>query len=534
MRSSLVLFVCVLVQEASAQQGWLPLSRMVDMPYEGAMRKSASDPALHSAIRPYLREDLARIPGADTLLPHAWKPWLDSIADPTHRVFGTPLVEALVGVSPGEKDLFKMRNGLGGTLTWNATKRWTLNTDIMVWGELLPNYLDSFATASSVAPGEGYVGSGDLRVHHDWNAYADYKAGTYFHFTLGRGKNFFGEGLRSLFLSDNAYSYPYLKITTSVWKVRYVNLFGAMSDIRGTGGRWNEFDLKFTSMHYLSWNALKRLNVGIFEAVVWQDNDPSYRRGFDINYLNPVLFYRPAEYGVGSPDNALLGFAVNVRVGKRTLLYSQLMFDEFLLANVRAGQGWYGNKQGLQLGALSHDAFGQKGLFLRAELNYVRPFMYTHSDTRQNYAHFNQPLAHPYGSNFFEGLLQGEWRKGTWMLSNVLSIAVLGQDTGSTANSSWGSNIFLPESARPLRDAVRPDNFGFYLGDPTQVMLYHNELRMGRLLEPRSGLMLEAAWTLRVRAPEVGEGLTTNYFRVGISANLRDRHSLQDARYSLP
>ena len=34
--------------------------------------------------------------------------------------------------------------------------------------------------------------------------------------------------------------------------------------------------------------------------------------------------------------------------------------------------------------------------------------------------------------------------------------------------------------------------------------------------------------------PEVGEGLTTNYFRVGISTNLRDRHSFQDARYNLP
>ncbi len=301
------MFVCVLVLQASAQQGWLPLSRVVDMPYAGTMRKASSDPALHSAVRPYLREDLANIPGADTLLPHAWKPWLDSLTDPRKRVFGVPLVEALMGASPGEKNVFKMRSGLGGSITWNATKRWTLNTDIMVWGEVLPNYLDSFASASSVAPGEGYVGSGDLRVHHDWNAYADYKAGKYFHFTLGRGKNFIGEGLRSLFLSDNAYSYPYLKITTSVWKVRYVNLFGAMSDIRGTGGRWNEFDLKFTSMHYLSWNALKRLNVGIFEAIVWQDNDPSYRRGFDVNYLNPVLFYRPAEFGVGSSGQCVAG-----------------------------------------------------------------------------------------------------------------------------------------------------------------------------------------------------------------------------------
>ncbi len=35
--------------------------------------------------------------------------------------------------------------------------------------------------------------------------------GKYINFTLGRGKNFFGEGYRSFFLSDNAYSYPYFK-----------------------------------------------------------------------------------------------------------------------------------------------------------------------------------------------------------------------------------------------------------------------------------------------------------------------------------
>jgi hypothetical protein len=518
-----------------AQQGWLPLSGDVDAPFAQRMRSHKSDPALHSAIRPYLREDLRLIPGADTLVPRPWKAWLDSLGDPTHRVHGSPLIEALVGVSPGEKDVLKFRTGLGGWLQWNAGERWTLHADGMIWAEALPNYLDSVANSIHVVPGEGFAGDGPTFVHHDWNAWADYKAGKYFHLTLGRGKHFFGEGLRSLFLSDNAYSNPYLKLTTTVWKVRYVNLFATMSDIRGTGGRWNDFDLKFASMHYLSWNALKRLNIAVFEAIIWQDNDPAYRRGFDVNYLNPVLFYRPTEFSLGSPDNALLGFAMNVRVGRRSLIYSQLMFDEFLLRNVRAGEGWYGNKQGLQVGVVGHDAFHQPGLTLRTEFNYVRPFMYAHSDTRQNYAHFNQPLAHPYGSNFWEWLVQGEWRKDRWLLRDVFSFAVLGQDTSAAENSSFGNNLFLPESARPVRDSEgRPENYGYYLADPSQVTLYHNELKAGWILDARSGWMIEAAWTLRVRSPDLGEGLTTNYFRVGVAVNLRERHAFQESRYALP
>jgi hypothetical protein len=313
-----------------------------------------------------------------------------------------------------------------------------------------------------------------------------------------------------------------------------VNLFALMDDIRGAGGDPTRFAKKFTSMHYLSWNISKVVNVGLFEAIVWQDNDPRYPRGFDLNYINPVVFYRPVEFGLGSPDNALLGLAVNVKVSRRVLAYGQLMFDEFLLSSVRAGQGWYGNKQGLQLGVVAHDAFRQKGLTLRGEVDYVRPSMYTHSDTRQNYSHYRQPLAHPYGSGFVEALAQGEWRRGPWLVGNVFSYALMGRDTSDAAHSSYGNNIFLPESDRILRDGVRAQNFYYYIGQPTRVEVFQDELRVGYQLEPRSGLMLEAAYTFRAEAPETGDALLTNYVRVGLSANIRDRHPFQAVRYKLP
>lgn len=534
MRQALVATLMWLASTCWAQQGWLPLGRVVDGPYTARMCSPKSDFALHSAIRPYAREDMKLLGMADTLFPAGQFTWLQLLTDPANKWSGGPLVDLSAGPSFGEKDIVKFRAGGGAWLDWSAGPRWTLHVDGMLWGESLPNYLDSMATLQHVTPGEGYAQNGATILHGDWNGYADYKAGEYVRLTLGRGKHFFGEGLRSLFLSDNTYSYPYLRITTTAWRIKYVNLFAAMSDIRGTGGTWREYDLKFSSMHYLSWNALKRLNIGVFEAIVWQDNDPAYRRGFDVNYLNPVMFYRPAEFSLGSPDNALLGFSANMRVGRRSLIYSQLMFDEFLLSFVRGGEGWYGNKQGLQLGVTGHDAFHVKGLQLRAEFNYVRPFMYTHSDTRQNYAHFNQPLAHPYGSNFRELIAQGIYRKGQWYLENTFSVATLGQDTSTSQYSSYGSNIFRPESERPLRDGVRPEEFGFYLGDPSKVVLYHNEVRAGWIIEPHSGLMLEAALTTRVRNPEYGADLVTNYLRIGISTGFRSRHAFQDARYSLP
>ena len=513
-----------------AQQGYLPLSSVIDGRTTARMHAYGSSG--HSGIRPYARADQPDLM-QDSLRPKAMLGVFDRWADDSAHFRGGPLLDAQGGMDLGGDAAFLHRLGGGFWTDADVGKHWTFHLDGMAWSERFTGYLDSLVRATQVTPGEGYAyGNGPAYTHYDWNASADVSVGRYFHFTLGRGKNFFGEGLRSLFLSDNTYSYPYFKITTTAWHIKYVNLFTQMSDVRGAAGDPQNYLRKFASFHYLSWNASKRVNFGVFEAIVWQDNDPNYPRGFDINYVNPMVFLRPVEFSLGSPDNALLGFAFNVKVGKRTLLYSQLMLDEFLLANVRAGDGWYANKQAFQVGAVGHDVLGQKGLMLRAEFNYVRPFMYTHSDTRQNYSHAGQPLAHPYGSNFWEALVQGEWRKDRWVLRDLFSVAVMGQDTGTSANSSYGNNIFLNENSRPLRDSTRYENFDYYLGDPMKVTILHNELSMGYLVAPRSGLMLELAWTLRSRSPEVGQGLT-NYIRLGISTYFRDRHPVQEARYVL-
>ena len=514
---------------AFAQQGCLPLSRTMDGPYTALMHRS--DVAAHSTIRPYLREDLRSLPGADTILPPAWVKWLGRAADPAKRWHGGPLADAMAGASSGEKAPLKHRTGIGGWLEWNATPRLTLGADVQGWTEALPNYLDRYAYVAEVAPGGGYAHfTNDQVQHYDWNAHADYKAGEYFHLTLGKGRNSIGEGYRSMFLSDEAYSYPYLRITTTAWHIRYMNLFAMMDNIRGAHGNPGNFGRKFTSMHYLSWNISKRVNAGFFEAIVWQDNDPKYPRGFDISYVNPVIFMRPVEYGLGSPDNALMGAALNVKVGKQAQLYSQVILDEFLLGHVRAGDGWYGNKQGLQVGAVAHHAFHVKGLQLRAEVNYARTFMYAHYDSRQNYAHHGQPLAHPYGSGFLEGLVQGEWRKGSWLVSNVFSYAIMGQDTTLGPGGSYGNNLFRSDSDRPAGENGRVRDFGYRLGDPSEARVVQNEFRIGHWLAPQSGLMLELAWTLRSETSGHAPDRVTNYLRIGLSANLHQRHPFQAVR----
>lgn len=528
----IALFATALLQGAllQAQAGLLPLSRTMEAPHAAALHRYRN--SWHTAIRPYLREDLARLPGADTLPTPALLPVLDRWATGA-RFRGGPLADVAAGYSMDSLGSATLRSGAGAWLQFDALPNLTFHLDGQAWYERFPSYLDTLVRATRVAPGEGWAHPrSDAFLHQDWNAHADLATGRFFHITAGRGRHFWGEGHRSLMLSDNTTSYPYLRITTTAWRFRYVNLYALMRDMRLSGGVARRGQLKYASMHYLSLDVSPRINIGLFEAVLWESNDPDYPRGFEFSYWNPVIFYRPVEFGLGSPDNALLGFALNIKAGRNSLFYSQVVLDEFLLGEVRSGRGWFANKQAIQAGWMAYDAFRIPGLDLRTELNYVRPFMYTHNDTRQNYAHYNQPLAHPYGANLLEVLAIADRRWARWDLREHMSVAVMGVDTGAW---SWGSDPFRPEDDRPPRDAVgRKENYGYFLGDPLKATLFFNELRVGWRVADRSALRLEAAWVFRSWVPEVGETGVENWVRLGLVCRFRERYTDQQVRYRLP
>jgi hypothetical protein len=512
-----------------AQPAWMPLSRLVEHPYAAAMHGKGS--TMHTAIRPYRRSEVMALVGADSLRPTAAWNALDRWAGAGNgrRFRFGPLLEATGGFDASAQNTFLVRSGGGAWLEADLGSKFHVHLNGMGWQERLPRYLDSLAGATQVTPGEGYAEtSGDGRSHYDLQGHLSWDPGKYFNITLGRGRNFFGEGYRSLHLSDEAYSYPYLRITTTFWKVKYVNLFSQLRDIRGAGGDPTRFAKKYTSMHYLSWNISDRVNLGIFEAIVWSAGDSLYPRGFDVQYLNPVIFYRPVEFAIGSPDNALLGGALNVRAGRSTTLYLQVMLDEFLLEQVRSGNGWYANKQAVQMGVMARNAFRVDGLDLRGEWNLVRPFMYTHSDTRQNYAHFAQPLAHPYGSNFQEVLVHVDRSKGRWDLGARASMAWLGSDSAA----SYGNNIFRPESDRP-RSLGEPVNFGYRIGMNGPYTLFHAEARAGWTLDPHTATRLQASVLWRQRSVPNGPTTDDLVLRLGLVCHFRERYVDQEVRYRL-
>ncbi len=521
----------VLAACALAQPAWLPLSREVERVHLKGLYELGSP--VHTSIRPYRRDQLWQAHEADTLRPKAAWATLDRWAGVRNgrKLRWGPLLDAAGGLEPGTTTEPVYRAGAGFWLDADLHEKLSFHFNGQAWDQRFPTYLDTLVRATQVTPGDGYAfGSGPNYSHFDINGHISWDPGKYFNLTLGRGRNFFGEGHRSMMLSDEAYAYPYLRVTTKVWHLQYVNLFTAMSDIRGAGGDPSRFDRKYTSMHYLSWNVSKRVNLNVFEAIIWSAGDSAYPRGFDVNYLNPIIFYRPVEYGIGSPDNAMLGLGLNVKVGKKTLLYSQVMLDELIVEEVREGTGWFGNKQSLQLGVLARDAFAVKDLVLRGEWNVVRPFMYTHSDTRQNHAHFGQPLAHPYGSNFQEVIVHADRTVDRWNYGLRTSMAWLGSDT----EFSFGNNIFRPEQDRPVLENGNYRDRGYTIGAARQIDLFHAQLRGGYLLDPSTGTRLEVSYLYRSRTGEGLETEQTHVLRLGVVCHFRQRYHEQEVRYVLP
>lgn len=534
MRAALVLLIALLAVEGWAQPAWLPLSRDIERTWAPAVERTSSP--MHSAIRPYRRSELDALGLPDSLRPASALQALDRWAGVRNgrKLRWGPLLDLQGGMAMDTAAVPTHRVGAGLWLEQDLGSKWSVHASGMSWHERLPNYLDSFALATQLVPGEGigyepFALTGERTyAHYDWNALVSWDAVKQLNLTFGRGRNFFGDGHRSLLLSDEATSYPHLKVTTTIWQLKYVNLFAAMNDIRGADGDPRHFRRKWSSMHYLSWNAGKRINVSLFEAVVWSQGDSLYPRGFDINYLNPVIFYRPVEYNLGSPDNALLGLTFSVKANQGLMVYGQFVLDEFLLDEVRDGNGWWANKQALQLGVVGRDPYGLEGWTLRAEWNVVRPFMYTHSDTRQNYAHFGQPLAHPYGSNFQEVLAHAEHSHGRWRHGVRASFAWLGRDSVV----SFGNNIFRPESERkPGRVAVR--NYGYRIGEVQQYTLLHLEARSGWLLDPSTGTRAEVSALFRSLALQSGATTNELVISVGVACYFRERHPEQEPRYVL-
>jgi len=376
----------------------------------------------------------------------------------------------------------------------------------------MPLYGQAFQDTTGAVPHAAFWKefNGDGYDYFLAEGYLNFKITKFIEASLGHGRHFMGNGYRSLFLSDFAPPALYARFTTSFWKLKYTSIFTQMTaDVQRAN---NVFPKKYVVMHHLSWDVFKNLNVGIFEGIAYGRKDNRKNDALELGYLNPVIFYRSVEQNLGSADNAMLGVDFRWNLMRTLQFYGQIVLDEFVLSEVQAGNGWWANKQAFQLGAKYFDVFGMKNLDLQGEINYVRPYMYTHFNDEEpsNWMHFNQPLAHPLGANFQE--LVGIVRYQPMPRLQLVGKAFLIRTGDDVNGSNVGTNILIDNT-------IRDGEYGHEMAQGVETNIRLLSFRASYQI--RHNIFLDAQAVLRDKDSAIdSRDLQTTWLQGGLRINL--------------
>ncbi|WP_269685783.1 energy transducer TonB [Flavobacterium lacustre] len=339
----------------------------------------------------------------------------------------------------------------------------------------------------------------------------------FFDLQLGYGRNFIGDGYRSLIESDGASPYPYFKVNTNFWKIKYTNTYMWLKDVRPEVTIERTYATKFMANHYLSWNVSNRLNLGFFESVIWTNTND---RGFDLSFVNPIIFYRSVEFASSArTGNALLGLTYKYKWSNQVNLYGQFLLDEFSLGDIKSGDNSWKNKFGYQLGAKYYNAFQVNNLLLQLEFNHVRPYVYSHSVPLTNYGHNNQSVGHQWGGNFKEFIAIARYHKDRYFADAKVTVGTRGLDFDTTEDSyNYGGNIYKDYEEN------RPFDTGVKVGQGNKTAVFIADIQGGYLVNPATNLKLFGSYIYRSFDPTQNTATTfnesTNWFTLGLRADI--------------
>lgn len=491
----------------------------------------------HTAAKPFVYSDVAKY--------YDIKAEKENLAKDTDSWIGRKLYnEHLVSVQGKDywftvDPILDLQVGKDGeaefSSTWNNTrgifiqaglgKHFNLSTSIYESQGRFADYFNTYAENirafgpdPALIPGRGIAKrfKDDSYDYPVAEAYLSYTPSKFFNVQFGHGKNFIGDGYRSLFQSDVASPYPFFKTNIEFWKIKYTSTWMSLRDVREDVIEDKTFRTKYMANHYLSWNVSKRLNIGLFESVMWQNSND---RGFDLNYLNPIIFFRAIEFQTGQGNgNAILGLSGKYKWNNKVNLYGQFLIDEFSVSDVTGGEKSWKNKLGFQIGAKYFNAFNLDNLLLQAEYNQVRPYTYAHNTVVLNYAHNNQPMAHLWGANFRELVLIGRYNYKRWFGDAKFIIGQRGFDFNTDEDSfNYGGNIYGDEDFRVADTGIK-------IGQGNKTSSFMTELQAGYLLNPATNLKVFTNIIYRDFNPEAITPTTmksnTLWFSLGVRTDL--------------
>jgi len=373
-----------------------------------------------------------------------------------------------------------------------------------------PSYLNDYILSSRVVPGQASTGYGTIDAAGNFKgalrtfkpgsidfAYATgsilLKLNKHWEFSLGNGKFFIGEGYRSLLLSDNAFNYPFLKITTNYGKFQYTRIMAILQsdtlpEILSTANEKRLAGFNILSVAPTTW-----FNVLLFEGTIWQYPNSLKNISLDYNYYNPIIFINSAL--TNTRCNSIIGANLKLNLFKTIQIYGQAAFDK--VNNIKIAY---------QTGIKYINAFGINGFYLQSEYNFSPPDFYSSGLKTLNYSQLNQPLAHPIGNNFKEFILISNYNYKCWQFNAQLNKALYGNKA-----------IQLPEKKPAnINDFIYSTPF---IGSGTFTNLTYINLNTSYLINATSNRKVEAGFIFR-NALIDGNSRQMNFFYIAFKTSL--------------
>ena len=400
-------------------------------------------------------------------------------------------------------------NTRGVSIKGNITKQLSFKTDFYENQAFFPNYIHDYSKAHRVVPGQGrlrgFKGSGfDFANASGSLSFTPVK---WLNFDLGHGKHFIGEGYRSLLLSDNAYNYPYFKITTNFKKFQYVYMLTSFQRASNADTRLLTYQRTHGSFLFMNYIFNQYIQVGLFEGLIAQTADSTSNNNFTAGYFNPIILGKSIQYGFRDNNNVLLGLTAKIKISKGIQTYGQFMFDDDV-----------DKKYGYQAGVKFFNLFTLKNLYFQSEYNWVRPYSYSHTNQYQNYSFYNQPLAHTVGTGFaeFVGILQ--YRINDFIFyfkANHITTATDESIEGGRTN--YGVDIFKPDETATLTPISSSD-----IGNGNKTERIYYNVRLSYLINPVSNFQIYFEYTHRQEI--IGANTDTEFYFFGIRTQLNNHY----------
>ena len=474
------------------QQGYV-VAQTKNLPLEFNFHQRLTTDTKHRSIRPYnesfnqIRYSVYYLDTSQNNSPFynfVFKRSVLDVVESDVSLKADPLFNFAIGNSSPNDDYRYFTNSRGFRVLGDIGQKVSFETRFYENQMIYPEYLDEIADQRGIG-----IGIGRSKPFKDYgldaataSGYVSYAPFKEINFQFGHGRHFFGNGYRSLLLSDYAPNYPYFSGQYLFFKgkVAYKHISAWMHSRKRSPGSGISpetiYKRKAASFNMISFSIHQNLEFSLFEGAIHKLYDESQGSVFpDVSFYTPVLGVSRLLDLSESGMNRIYGASFSSLFLSSIELYGQTMLHESSRFALQSGLKWL-------------NPLKISNSYLMMEYNYIKPFSYTVDSSRilQTYSHNGHELAHPIGSGISELIVKGyfEYKKFLFNFQFSHFLRTYGE-------TNLGADIFLPSSSSSV-DLMNHRNYfsyielGYLLNVQTQMKVFINFSRRTNVLSSQT------------------------------------------------